>query len=330
MYISVILIVWWYIWMFTHLVRKMDPLYYHMFYYYTDFFRPLKWVLLSTTIVQMDNCTETRLMFDNSAIKLLRDFDWLAVSSISQQPKTKIHEELAPSSLDTVMLCHVTSFRGCVGGGRHLQQQDFISESVSEVWRRPPKSNKHQGYPLESWPEAPVCSWEWRQTLRGPSVIWDKEHTNKAWIYKQCGKLFDTRGNTALLEKLSFLLRALWAFFSKPLKQSLVENNHTAHYHRCSLARSDGCIFKAADIYSFLCLCDIFTRIWTGCVASPVGCWADVDFSGLAARFKLVGQRDIVPEKAVAWHLHSDYASQHWTSVQAYTHLWRSATSSMI
>lgn len=77
-----------------------------------------------------------------------------------------------------------------------LQQLDFISESVLKFWRTPPKSNKHQGCLLGSWPEAPVCSWEQRQTLADPLAIWDKEHTNKTWISKQCGKLFDTRGNT--------------------------------------------------------------------------------------------------------------------------------------
>lgn len=44
-------------------------------------------------------------------------------------------------------------------------------------------------------------------------------------------------------------------------------------------------------------------------VTSPVGCRADIDFSRLAAGFKLVGQRDIVPKKAVAWHLHPNYTS---------------------
>lgn len=29
-----------------------------------------------------------------------------------------------------------------------------------EVLKEAPKSNKHQGSPLGSWPEAPVCSWE--------------------------------------------------------------------------------------------------------------------------------------------------------------------------
>ncbi len=47
------------------------------------------------------------------------------------------------------------------------------------------------------------------------------------------------------------------------------------------------------------------------CVTSPVGCRADVDFSRLAAGFKLVGQCDVVAEEAVAWHFHSNNTCQH-------------------
>lgn len=46
-------------------------------------------------------------------------------------------------------------------------------------------------------------------------------------------------------------------------------------------------------------------------VTSPVGRRADVDFSRLAARFKLVGQCDIVPKKAVARHLNPNYTSEY-------------------
>lgn len=58
-------------------------------------------------------------------------------------------------------------------------------------------------------------------------------------------------------------------------------------------------------------------------VISPVGCGADVDFSRLAAWFKLVGQCDIVPKKAVARHLNPNYTSKYWTGVEADTHLGR-------
>lgn len=99
---------------------------------------------------------------------------------------------------------------------------DIISEWLLKVWERPPKSNKHQGRPPGSWPEAPVCSWEWRQTLDDPSAIWDREHTNKALIQKGCGILCDTKGNTALFLMLSFLLSGvsfpptLWSAQQEP------------------------------------------------------------------------------------------------------------------
>ena len=46
-------------------------------------------------------------------------------------------------------------------------------------------------------------------------------------------------------------------------------------------------------------------------LALPVGRGADVDFPWLAAGFKLIGQCDIVPKKAVTWHLHPNYTSQY-------------------
>lgn len=38
---------------------------------------------------------------------------------------------------------------------------------------------------------------------------------------------------------------------------------------------------------------------------------ADVDFSRLAARLKLVGQGDVISEKAITWHPDSDYTCQY-------------------
>lgn len=64
--------------------------------------------------------------------------------------------------------------------------------------------------------------------------------------------------------------------------------------------------FLCMSLSKIDCLCDP-----DGSVASPLGCRAYVDFSRLAAGFKLVGQCDIVPEKAVARHLHPYYTSQH-------------------
>ena len=37
--------------------------------------KKIKGVFLSATVVQMDNCTETRLMFDSSVTEQLREFD---------------------------------------------------------------------------------------------------------------------------------------------------------------------------------------------------------------------------------------------------------------
>lgn len=143
---------------------------------------------------------------------------------------------------------------------------DIISEWLLKVWERPPKSNKHQGRPPGSWPEAPVCSWEWRQTLDDPSAIWDREHTNKALIPKACGKLFDTRGNTAVFLMLSFLLRGV----SFPPSLISTAGITQQHYHL-----SPGFHwFTPSDQVN---------------AASPVGCRADVDFPRLAAGFKLVG-----------------------------------------
>lgn len=95
----------------------------------------------------------------------------LTTSLISKLAKSKIQRLCAP-----------------LQPARFGRQLDIISEWVLKVWERPPKSNKHQGRPAGSWPEAPVCSWEWRQTLDDPSAIWDKEHTNKALIQKACGR----------------------------------------------------------------------------------------------------------------------------------------------
>lgn len=82
--------------------------------------------------------------------------------------------------------------------------KSFTSQSVWKFWRRPPKSNKHQGSPRGSWPEAPVCSWEWRQTLDDPSAICDKGSTNKARLQNHFGELFDIRGNTVHFLKCKF------------------------------------------------------------------------------------------------------------------------------
>lgn len=104
----------------------------------------------------------------------------------------------------------------------------------------PPKSNKLQGCRLESWPEAPVCSWEQTRTLGDPSAIWDKEHTDKRWISKQRGELFDTRGNTVLIQMLSFLSRALWVFCY--LQQPLVQTNYTVQKERHAILFGGFCL----------------------------------------------------------------------------------------
>lgn len=48
---------------------------------------------------------------------------------------------------------------------------------------------------------------------------------------------------------------------------------------------------------------------------------ADIDFQRLAARLEFVGYRDIVPEHAVARHLHPDDPCKHRPSVNSNTHL---------
>lgn len=126
-----------------------------------------KWVDPSKAFAQMQHFTETRLMFDSFLIKLLEDFDRLTTASVSKQSKAHVQDVCTVFTL----MCIV--FMVC---------DSFTLELVLKFWRRPPKSNKHQGCPLGSWPEAPVCSWEWRQTLADPSAIWDKENTNKAWL----------------------------------------------------------------------------------------------------------------------------------------------------
>ncbi len=47
------------------------------------------------------------------------------------------------------------------------------------------------------------------------------------------------------------------------------------------------------------------------CVLSLVCSRADVDAARVTARLKLAGQRDVVSEQTVAWHLHTDDSSQH-------------------
>ena len=54
---------------------------------------------------------------------------------------------------------------------------------------------------------------------------------------------------------------------------------------------------------------------------SPVSSGADVDFTRLASRFKLVGQCYVVAEQAIARHLDPDHAGQHRPRVEADTHL---------